>query len=258
MSQNNELNRVKRIIRELSNKTIENGCTENEAYLAMSKVGELLSQFNLTMDEVSLSEEVCVHVEIDTGRKSRGPMDGIGSVIAKYTHTKVWLSGGGKYSRSNKMLNYFGLESDVTMAVYLYNLIVKAAETEVTNFKKTDEYINVYVSYHSDLKGSRQVATRSFLDGFNHRISSRLHEMQQNEANRMRERSTTGTSLVLLKDVMVEDAFKDQMGIKLVSHTSYSRRKYNGSAFASGQNAGARVSLNRPVNAGNGARAITG
>jgi len=55
----NELQNIKEKIRKLVNKTISNGCTENEAMISAAKVGELLSHYNLSMDEVMLGQQEC-------------------------------------------------------------------------------------------------------------------------------------------------------------------------------------------------------
>jgi hypothetical protein len=59
------------------------------------------------------------------------------------------------------------------------------------------------------------------------------------------EQRSTGTDLILIKQQVVEDAFRDTR-IRLVSITGLSRARASG-AFRQGLTAGDRVNLNRPV-----------
>jgi len=53
------LQKVIGLIRELSNKTIDRGCTEAEAFSAMKKIDELLTVYNLSLDKVFLDSVEC-------------------------------------------------------------------------------------------------------------------------------------------------------------------------------------------------------
>jgi hypothetical protein len=63
-TQNIELNKIKAKIKALASKTIDAGCTEHEASEAMAMVGRLLAQYNLSMSEIDVREQVCKTIYI--------------------------------------------------------------------------------------------------------------------------------------------------------------------------------------------------
>jgi hypothetical protein len=227
-----DLNKIKNRILAMSAKTVENGCTEDEAMAAIAMVGKLLQQYNLSMDEVELRAEVCDTLKIDTGSKVRNGVYYAVLSIAGFTGCKVWTSRGAtlKYC-------FFGQESDLLMAKYLYDIITAALVTETAKFKKTREYKTAY---------SKKGATSSFGIGMANRIATRLNEMKA--AMVAEERAARGGSnaLIVLKNQVVEDAYR-QLGMRLKSNYSKTSIR-DGAAYNSGQAAGDRVNLSRPVN----------
>lgn len=171
--QRKEREKVKARIKALTEKTVENGCSEAEAMAAAAMIGKLLTQYNLTMDEIDLREETFATVRID-GRVSRGdPMFSCVMGIAAFCDCKTWFTQGNRYQPNR--YSFFGHESDTQMVVYLFNVIQEAIVTEVATFKKTDAYRNAY---------SKKGATTSFQTGMANRIGNRLYQMkrEQNDA----------------------------------------------------------------------------
>src|SRR4051812_20637233 len=68
---NSELAKVKARIKALAAKTVEAGCSEHEALHAAEMVGRLLDQYNLSMDEIDIREEICVLSEVPAGSRRR-------------------------------------------------------------------------------------------------------------------------------------------------------------------------------------------
>src|SRR3982751_2797802 len=87
---NSELAKVKAKIKALAAKTVEAGCSEHEALHAAEMVGRLLDQYNLSMDEIDIREEVCVLGEVPAGSKRRMPVDGAVVPIARFCDVKTW------------------------------------------------------------------------------------------------------------------------------------------------------------------------
>src|SRR5438045_270741 len=123
-----ELVKIKRKIRALSAKVTDNGCTEGEAMLAMKKVGELLLQYNLTMDEVTLRQEPCVTRTYTTDSKKRNVLWEVFSGFSQLCGVRVYYSRPGKYSFDGITWSFFGLESDVDMTIYLADFLCKAEQ----------------------------------------------------------------------------------------------------------------------------------
>lgn len=260
MSQKNEIEVAKRRIRALAEKTVENGATEAEAFYAMKKVGELLELFNLSMDEVSLRQEICKEAVFDTGSKHLGVCGGIAVYLARFTQTKVWQI----RSSTGIKLHFFGLETDVEMSLYICDLVEKVYATEYTKFKETSEYKNYY--------GHRKVLNASFNAGFIRRLNHKLAELNEarleqeretaaHHARQMKERMlessdeakvayanlTTGTALIsVTKADHVEKEF-GKLGMKLRRGKSSAKRVNNSSAYHAGYSSGDKVNFNRPV-----------
>jgi len=235
------LESIKNRIRALAAKTVENGCTEAEALSAMEMVGKLLNQYNLSMTQVELeAEEYTLH-KTDTGRKQRHVVYFCLNAIAQFTGTKIW------FNRSSKSLGYsfFGQESDVLMAKYLYELVITAIDSETARFKKSIVWIE---------SNNRKGASTSFQMGMVTRISQRLKQMAQENSNELN-KARGNNSLVVLKNQLVENAYNKQVGIKL-RNSSATSRTTDGHAYHAGKAAGDKVNLNRPVNNGAGMAAI--
>tara|TARA_B100000745_G_scaffold300550_2_gene255185 strand:+ start:1529 stop:2356 length:828 start_codon:yes stop_codon:yes gene_type:complete len=255
------LNSVKAKIRALAAKTVDRGCTENEANVAMQKVGDLLDQYNLNMTEVLLADEEIIQQRVTDGAgKNTSPIKHCTVAIARFCDVQVWmarakakwveLSNGKLEKQITEPAGYvfMGFEPDVMMAVHLYEIIQSAMQTELERFKQTDTYMeaNNYV-------GGRRRASTSFLRGMALTVYNRLDDMKDdmNEAEARRnaaELQETGRALVVAKNKLIDQARKDA-GIRLVTRHTYERQS-NYSAKTAGGAAGQRVNLNRPVGGG--------
>jgi hypothetical protein len=232
LKQTTELTRVKARIKALAEKTVSNGCTEAEAMAAAEMVGRLLERYALSMEEIDVREQRCIQVEVPSGGQRRRPIDGCVTAIARFCDCKVWVS------RDATMPSYvfFGFDADTVLAGYLFNVIDRAMATALTAFRVM----------HPRLRSvGLRSASKSFQQGMAARVAARLDEMhQQRDANVAAQRST-GTALILVKQRVVEDAFR-ATEIRLVAAAGLNRGRVNG-AFRHGLAAGDRVNLNRPV-----------
>lgn len=244
-----ELNKIKAKIRALSNKTIDNGCTENEAMAAMAMVGRLLNQYNLTMTEVDVREQVCKTVYISTGRKNRHPIDSCIVNLAAAFDCKVWLHT--RYVEYVKTTSYafFGQENDLVMIEYLYKVIFQSIENESHNFKINPVYLG---------SNSRKTAYVSFQRGMASRIGARLAQMKKQQEEEMQqaeqEAATNpeyngGRALIVLKGKLVQQEF-EKLNMKLRTVQTQARRS-DYSAYSQGAAAGNKVNLSRPISGQN-------
>src|SRR5664279_5036662 len=115
-----DLDRLVQRIRALRAKTVEQGCTEQEALAAAEKVAELLDRYGLNLSELDLRKQSCEGIGIETDRKRRGPIDDCMATIAAFFDCRVWAE-----TAEDATLRYifFGLPADVQAAVYLHDLI---------------------------------------------------------------------------------------------------------------------------------------
>lgn len=250
-NQTTELDRVKAKIHALSQKKIENGCTDAEAEQAMDKVGELLDAYNLSMDEVMLSNEECRTITWKTDRKSRHPMDVAFMGVATFCDCRLWGTNVWDKEKGNMVKAYkvFGLVDDTKMATYLMNIICEAYQTELDKFKQSDEYQNSH--QHG------RVLTTAFYKSMARSLHHRLIDMkderdakyrQEREEQRKAIADHKSTDLVLAKKKKVEEEF-EKLDLNLVSSSRSRSRGHRGAANA-GYNAGNNVNLSRPIKSG--------
>lgn len=227
-----DLNKIKARILALSAKTVSNGCSEEEAMAAIQMVGKLLTQYNLSMDEVELRTEECNTLKIDSGSKQRGGVYFTVMAIGAFTNCKVWIN------RGNTLVYcFFGQESDLLMAKYLYDVITSAIEHETEMFKKTPVYAAAI---------SKKGASSSFAIGMGTRIAERIMEMKYANEEEIVAARGGSNALIILKNQVVEDAFRN---LSLRMKKNYGRTAVvNALAYHNGQTAGNCVNLSRPVN----------
>ena len=245
MSQAAELIRVKGRIKALTEKTVANGCTEAEAMAAADMVGRLLERYALSMDEIEIRTARCVQAEVPLGGRRRRPIDGCVPTIARFCDCKVWLARPPPQTRSSRTLTgcrsgsryvFFGFETDTVLATYLFAVIDRAVITETAAFKQLNPRF----------RGVRlRQASASFQHGVVARVSERLDAMHRARDAAVRAQRSTGTALILAKNRVVEDAFRET-DVRLMSMSAMGRRVIT-TAFRAGWAAGDRVNLNRPV-----------
>jgi len=243
MSQNIELAKVKAKIKALAAVTFSNGAFENEVIKAMETVGKLLAQYNLSMHDLDLTDEPCVHEMIQSKSKKMSVAGYALGALGRFTDCIVWTNRW--RSKEGVQYHFFGLESDVAMAKYLYELIETMARSEVIRFKLTETYKTSTV---------RRSASVSFINGIKHRMRERFNELKQindkdreEEAKKRRQFDLNTRALTLVKEDIVKEAYNKQVGIKLRTMSNPTRVR-NRAAYNAGTAAGNRINLNRPIN----------
>lgn len=192
-------------IRALLAKTVDNGCTEEEAMAAAAKAGELMDKWGVAASEVEIRAEKCE----TGGHRSRAGKTGdrerssgtsevamVAMAIAGYCQCKVW--------RSGTEINYFGLPHDVEIAVYMTDAIETTMRTSFRKWRKGPDRPR-------DVSGHR--LRSQFMSSMANRLSARLDEMKKERDGKHHETSD-GRSLVLVKNAVVEEQFAE-LGMKL-------------------------------------------
>jgi len=86
---------------------------------------------------------------INTGRSSRGKLDGILIPLSVYTCTRVWggkkfishkKTKGGSKAIYERTYTFFGREKDVNSSIELYNIFKNYVDSEILIYKKSDDY----------------------------------------------------------------------------------------------------------------------
>src|SRR3712207_309908 len=190
-------------------------------------VGRLLDQYNLSMDEVDIREEVCVLREVPTGSKRRMPIDIAVVPIARFCDVKTWHS---KREDEASVYCFYGFEPDVAMAVHLFTVVSASVRTELAAFKRTRTYTAA---------ANRWLATSSFQRGLVDRIGDRLDQLNAERKNDLEQAErakaqaaqeaferavasgdplpehVTRGALMVLKGQVIEREFESSLGIRL-------------------------------------------
>lgn len=224
-----ELDKLKARIQALRAKTINNGCTEDEALSAASKVAELLDRYDLSLTDVEMREASCERLEYETWRKKRIPIDGCVGAVAHFCDCRVWRE---KSQTGEARYVFFGLRSDVTVAHYLTELIDTAVRSGLGHYKTSPDYRRFP---HKE----RHMANSSFALGMVTSIANKLTAMKssRDEANR-----GTGRDVVVVKTAIV-DAELERLDLKLRRPRGASRM-VSMTAYEAGSAAGASLAIN--------------
>jgi hypothetical protein len=224
-----ELDKLKLRIQALRAKTIDNGCTEDEALSAATKVAELLDRYDLSLTDVEMREAPCEQLEYETWRKKRIPIDGCIGAVANFCDCRVWRE---KNQTGEARYVFFGLRSDIAVALYLTEVIDTAVRSELGRYKTTRDYIRFR---HKE----RHMANTSFALGMVASIAGKLTAMKagRDEAN-----NSTGRDLVVLKTAIV-DAELEKLDLNLRRMRSASRM-VSTTAYEACSIAGASLAIN--------------
>jgi hypothetical protein len=219
-------------IQALRAKTIENGCTEDEALSAAAKVAELLDRHDLSLTDVELRAAPCERRAYETYRKKRIPLDDCIGAIAHFCDCRVWRE---KNAAGENSYVFFGLRSDVEVAHYLAELIDAAVRAELGRFKTSADYRRFR---HQD----RHLANASFALGMVASIADKLVAMK---ASRDQVNLGTGRALVVVKTAVVDAEF-DKLGMQLRTQRR-SSRTVSMTAYEAGGVAGAALEINSGI-----------
>ena len=227
------LDKLKVRIQALRAKTIDNGCTEEEALSAAAKVAELLDRHDLSLTDVELRAASCERRTYETHRKKRIPLDDCIGAIAHFCDCRVWRE---KNAAGENSYVFFGLRSDIEVAHYLAELIDSAVRTELGRFKTSADYRRFR---HQQ----RHLANASFALGMVASIADRLVAIKtsRDQVNR-----NSGRGLVVLKTTVVDAEF-GKLGLDLRTVRSNSRM-VSMSAYEAGGAAGASLAISPGIN----------
>jgi hypothetical protein len=232
------LARVIQRIQALRAKTVDQGCTEQEALASAKKVAELLDRYGLSLSEIELRRQVCEGIGIDTERRRRGAFDSCVPAIAGFCDCRVWAE---TTSIGSIRYIFFGLPADVEAAHFLYDLIDVTFTTETTQFKNGA----IYGRSNTD---ERRKAINSFQIGLSHGLVGKLKSMkaERDAANK----TTSGRDLVPLKTSVVDDELA-KLGLSFEAKSRGRRKRVLVEAYEAGQVAGRRFEVRAGIGAAN-------
>jgi hypothetical protein len=229
MADNTKRESILARLRALTMRTTANGCTEAEAKEAAAKIDELLEQYELTLDDVTIRTEAEIVKSTITGI-GRSSVTFVGKAVGTFTDTELWLEN----DLSDVVI--LGIEVDVEIAEYLMQLFHRAIERECATWTMMDPL------YTMTAREDRRDVKKSFEVGVAARLSERLRELK---SKRDFTAKAGGRDLVLAKRPLIDAAMK-QLGIELGAGKKARSVRHEG-AYNAGREAGNRVNIHQGV-----------
>ncbi|WP_276200383.1 DUF2786 domain-containing protein [Chelatococcus sp. XZ-Ab1] len=158
-----DLVKIRARLQALRNMTTANGCTEAEALAAAEKAAELLAANNLA--EVDLDAPTFEELSVALGAR-RTPLDKVWQAVALFADCKGYL----KRSGNRWQFCYFGRSSDVLVAEYVHEVIRRACETAIAEFRRSEAYRK------RRKPKTRADAVRAFSEGLGEAITRKVVE----------------------------------------------------------------------------------
>lgn len=223
-----EQDRIAAIVRALRQKTVANGCTEDEAVAAAAKLAEILAKYNMTVDEAELrASPFARHRELHedaVGERLWKPA----TAIAELTGAQFWTSAAGVFP---VQVNFFGFAHEVDVARYLIEICARAMRTEARRQN---------AAYGLLVPAARRRKVNPFLDG----MADRLHE----RILALKPPPVVGTGLIVLRGALIK-AEMALIGINLRDKRTRPSMDAD-STYLDGRRAAERVALNRGLTGG--------
>lgn len=228
MTQESKLEKIKKRIRALLMKTVENGATEGEALSASEKAAQLMLEYDLEQADLAdrAKDDLSFRtVEIDPALDDA--LWRVARAIAELCHCRVW----GHAGRPGR-LTFYGEEIDSSIAEYLMSVCDRAVRDET---KKADRD---FALYRANIRHRKHLG---FIAGMSERLAARVRELAWDR------KRAAGTGLVPAKMARINEDIKSRnmefntSGI----HSSIS----DAEAEARGRASADEVSLNRGVGA---------
>jgi len=229
MSVKDKSEKIKKKIAALLAMTKENGASEQEAFTAMSMAAKLMMEHGISEEDIrSSTPNDFVKESIDKHRKKLHEVDYYLVVgIADYCGTKVYVD------RQEGGIVFFGYGVDVELAKYI---------RQICRFALEYEWSMYFALYNGSTHG--RTLRKSFMVGMTRRLNARLKALKADNTV-----YSGSTALISLKNQVVDQAFRDQLKLKLKKTSHANTVKYN-EAFTAGIAAGDKVNFSKPVQQG--------
>lgn len=206
-------------IRALRAKTVENGCTEDEAVAAAEMLAKLLAKYNMTLDEAELrASPFDRHTEEHTDWTGERLWK-IADAVSVLTAARYWQSRPGTFPIE---ITFFGFAHEVEVARYMLEICANAMRME------QGRQCRRFKLFTSDRQRRR---VTPFLDGMADRLAERIRALKPKEA--------TGNGLIVLHDALVDQAMP-----KIENRRARGSRDLD-AGYKEGRAAADRVALNR-------------
>jgi len=232
-------------IRALQDKTVAQGCTEEEVEAAMNILNNLMIEYNLTLDDIQ--EEYASYdqdfIWSSDGKTNNNPAKFATWALGEFCEVRVWWSKRWDYDnlKWRHATTFFGEKKDVELAKYLYTVIDNSIKRE------TERHKDYSLSY---MKGDRKEKTtilKSFRLGMAERLSERMVEMVRKRNKVMEENHKS--AIILHKKGAIEKHLQD-VGMKFGKSRISKFSHIDGDAYNSGKAAAEKIHLGHGLGGG--------
>ena len=211
-------------VRAMLSKTVDNGCTEAEALLALSMAEKLMEEHEITVDDLKLDAETAV-IGISDAKDPQNIRWKVCYFVSKFTATYAF--------GNKKYIKFVGLKSDVDFALWLTETLTAFIQAQLKSYMWSKGY--------QKLQGAqRNRVINSFVIGCCSRINTNLRDMIE-----ARKVTTNSTALVVAKQALINDVVKD-LNIDKADRRGR-KHKICGDVFNDGLKAGDNASFGRPI-----------
>jgi hypothetical protein len=220
-------------IKALLNKTVDNGCSEEEMSAALDKARAIMDAHEITEDELRLTKEekAVLRSEPPDSLDPHNIKWLLMSEVAEFYNCKVSQ----KRTRDAKQVTFYGLQSDAHMASWLLDTLARFVQAELVR----------HLIETLPPKGEKRRVIRGFVEGIADRIGTRLEALRDQSVTAA---TSNGRELVLVKNAAV-DAKMKECGIRIVGRCLGGQT--NAAGYEAGHAAGDRASFGRPVSGHN-------
>lgn len=228
-----DLKKIRKRIRDLTQKTIDNGCTEAEALAATEKAMDLMQRYGLNSEDLDRES-----ANLGAFGKRRSVVDGLWQAVAKICRCQ-------SYAVSNNGLRivYYGHPADVAIAEYIHDILRVAIHRASADFRETPEYKK------RRKRATRNAAMKAFQSAMCGRLQARLNKLWWN-----RHKATPDYAESIADENKHRNLLLTELSAKMKFVTPKSLklpdRRFDGARY-DGFRAGDRVSLN-PATTGSG------
>jgi uncharacterized protein DUF2786 len=218
-------------IRALMSKTIDRGCTEQEALAALDKARALMDAYEVSEAELQLTKEetAILRSEPPGSRDPHNIKLYLATAVSEFCSCKAWKGPDG--------IVFCGLPADVRYATWLLDTLTAFVQAELAR-----HLIGCLAP-----KGERRFIINGFVAGCCSRINVRLGALRTQSAAVA---TSNGRELVTVKSTAIRDKMK-ALGIKV--RTTQPNRRNDEASVQAGRSAGDHASFGRPVSGANAA-----
>lgn len=142
--------------------TVERGCTEAEALSAAAKAAELMREYGLSENDITVDEQV-----VKSRTKGHSARDPLWDMLCHCTNTvAIILEDRGECRRA-----FVGIDPGPAIATYLYVVLDRAVDKEISIFKASPFY------RRRRTVATRRQAAQDFTSGLVVRLRRRLRDL---------------------------------------------------------------------------------